>query len=512
MRESSALDHGHQLPPPHVGLRRAAIQLACVVGLLLGSSRVSADTAASPLGSHALAGLEHASLPRSSDLALAVDAGYGYTSAITDDPSGHHRASGSLAVGLPLTGWLNASLQLSGRYDKHPDDTEGSDDSLSGLPALRLRAFSSRDDLSFGGELQADFPGRDAPSIDWGSTSVAAVVMAAFQRHDSPLTVVVNAGYRLDNGAHSAPDLERLRRGDRIALGLSEYDAALLALGAGYRIGDGTLFAELSTNLLLGAPSQASSPKRLSAGYVRQVSRTLQARLLASVNIAQAPGVTPDGPLIAIEPSALISVGLRYSFAESDALPESSPESAPPNDEQPRSPPAPAHPTVERTDVRGVITDATGNPLAQVDVSIEVAGERHRTTTDASGRYSLESLPFGAATLRAETVDYVSTTKDFELSGDGVTLEIPALAMQLQSLNAQIQGQVQSFSGQPVAASVTITPGSVHQTGDDGRFSLELPPGTYTVTIAAPGFVSQTHRVTLKDKAVIVVNADLRAK
>src|SRR5690606_13592473 len=198
--ESPTLDHGYQLPHPLVGLRRAATQLACVVGWLLVSALASAEEADTPpLTSHALAGLDHSSLPQRSNMTLAADAGYGYTPALPDEPGAHHRIAGSLAFGLPLSDWLNASLQLSGRYDSHPADARGADSSLSGLPALRLRGFGGHDDLSFGAELCANFPGREAPSVDVGSTTLAAVVMAAYEASGSPLLLVVNAGYRLDN-------------------------------------------------------------------------------------------------------------------------------------------------------------------------------------------------------------------------------------------------------------------------------------------------------------------------
>jgi hypothetical protein len=72
---------------------------------------------------------------------------------------------------------------------------------------------------------------------------------------------------------------------------------------------------------------------------------------------------------------------------------------------------------------------------------------------------------------------------------------------------------VQSFGGDALPATIKVNPpGSTHEAGADGRFTIDVEPGTYTVEISAPGYTSQTHTVTVREKAVVVVNADLRKK
>ena len=45
-----------------------------------------------------------------------------------------------------------------------------------------------------------------------------------------------------------------------------------------------------------------------------------------------------------------------------------------------------------------------------------------------------------------------------------------------------------------------------------GSFSFQVPGGTYTVTIAAPGFLAQTKSVTVKDGDQAIFNVDLHPR
>jgi uncharacterized membrane protein len=115
--------------------------------------------------------------------------------------------------------------------------------------------------------------------------------------------------------------------------------------------------------------------------------------------------------------------------------------------------------------------------------------------------------------LAFDTVDYQPAKVAVTVPGDGKPVDVPPTRLNLEALGAQIQGLVQTFEGQPLVATIRLTPpGEDHESGSDGRFVLDVAPGRYTVEISKPGFVSQTHQVDVGDKAVIVINVDLRSK
>ncbi|HKP57944.1 MAG TPA: carboxypeptidase-like regulatory domain-containing protein [Polyangiales bacterium] len=75
----------------------------------------------------------------------------------------------------------------------------------------------------------------------------------------------------------------------------------------------------------------------------------------------------------------------------------------------------------------------------------------------------------------------------------------------------QIRGNVRAFSGQPLAATVSLDPGSIEVTADErGEFRLDVAPGSYTVQLRARGYRTQTRTITVDDNGVTVLNVELR--
>ncbi len=435
------------------------------------------------------------------------------TEDFTDSGRAHRRIDASLAFGLPATDWLSVAAKVYGRYDSHPFDSEGADDSWSGVPTLSLRAFDDSSELSYGLELLADFPGNDAPSVQLDATTVTARGLLAYEPTASQWLVAANLGYRMDNGAKAAPDPTTLRQGDRIALGINEYDAVVGSAGFGYRVSKGLLMLDFSAEILLGAEKQASSPKRVALGYRHQLSDLFQLEGVLHANLNSQPPVAGDSPLIAVEPRGGAWLGLRVAFGGDSPTAETEPQETAPDQQQddPQAPSEPAAAEVNRAPVHGTILDASGQPLAQVDVTVRVGGEEFTTVTDQDGAYRFEGLPFGEAEVEATTVDYQPAKTKATVGGDGAEVELPALKMQLEALGAQIQGLVQTFAGKPLAAQIKISPpGKVYSAGADGHFTIDVTPGRYTVEISAKGYSRQKHVVNVEEKAVVVVNADLR--
>lgn len=76
-----------------------------------------------------------------------------------------------------------------------------------------------------------------------------------------------------------------------------------------------------------------------------------------------------------------------------------------------------------------------------------------------------------------------------------------------------IQGNIRSFNGTPLNATVTVYPGNLKTSTDsEGAFELNLKPGRYTIRLRAYGYSSQNRAVIVHENGVTVLNAELRKK
>jgi hypothetical protein len=69
---------------------------------------------------------------------------------------------------------------------------------------------------------------------------------------------------------------------------------------------------------------------------------------------------------------------------------------------------------------------------------------------------------------------------------------------------------VRSLAGRPLAADVRIEPLGREVHAADGRFEIDVAPGTYEVTIVAPGYQTQSRRVQVEENGVTLLDVDLR--
>jgi hypothetical protein len=74
----------------------------------------------------------------------------------------------------------------------------------------------------------------------------------------------------------------------------------------------------------------------------------------------------------------------------------------------------------------------------------------------------------------------------------------------------QIRGNVRAFSGAPLRATISVEPGGMHtSTAADGKFSLDVAPGKYTVQLRAAGYKSQDREVVVDEDGITVLNVEL---
>lgn len=484
--------------------------------LLLMAATGLAAGQSPPIGtaSSGMRGLVHTGLPLSTrELNLSGNAGYGFTEPIDPGESPHHRASGTFGASVAPWPFLAFALRFDGRLEIHPDDDGVSHSAAFGDPRLFARAgHALSPSVSIGAELGVWSPGTQAPSLVVKATSPEARALFAFTPEDSPWALLFAGGFRLDNSANVAPDLTRLRLGDRISLGLSDSNAVLLALGAARRFGGNIeVFAEASADLLVGAdaPELGQSPLRVALGGRYFLSRALQAEFTSTVSLSGRPPVGPTDPLVPIEPRVLALVALRYSF---DLTP--APVAAPP----PPPPPTPVvvvpPPKPQVATVAGSLTDDRGAPLPEARVRMRDAGSAEQEQiSDAEGRYSFADVPVGPATLEVSATGFQPQTWEIDVQPE--LAPEPARALAPKTDVGVLRGLIRSFTSEPLRAQVVVQTKrrkvvTSVQSAEDGRFEVELPPGSYRVMINASGFRLLVREVEVQGNGVSILNVDMR--
>lgn len=484
-----------------------AFTLTMLVFLL--TAAVTRAESSPGLASNGLCGLATVASPVCDRLlSVAANASYGYTESLGPVDGAHHRLGGSLGIGVVPLPWLALALRFDGRFDLHPEDARGDDSTGAGDPRVFLRAgHALRRDLSLGGEAVIWLPGADAPSFEPKATTVDLKALLAYRLTRIPLSLLGNVGMRLDQSAASAPDLTRLRPGDRISLGLSDSHALLIALGASGSLPGGTeLFGELALDLLVGddAPSFSGSPLRATLGARKPIIPTLIAELSATVSTQSRPSIDPLAALVPIEPRFLIGVGLRYAF-----------DLDPPKVEPP-PPPVVAEPELPKTaTVTGTLLDDRSAPLPDVRVVLRRGDEARETITDAEGRYSFSDVPVGPAILESEATGFALDRWELDVRPN--MEQVAPRALTAKGNIGTLRLLTRTFTSEPLAAAILVRDrrGKKVASGSadaQGLYELDLPPGDYVVAISAPGYRPHRREVRIERYGVAILNVDMRAE
>lgn len=479
--------------------------------LLLTAGAARAEDGAPPaLASNGLCGLARVAYPVCAEqLAIAATAGYGYTDSVGPVAGAHHRLGGALGVGIVPLPWLAVALRFDGRLDLHPRDARGDDFTGVGEPRLFLRAgHALASGLALGGEAVLWMPGGNAPSVEPKATTVDLKLLAAQRLRSLPLTLLANLGMRIDQSDESAPELARLRPGDRVSLGVSDSHALLVALGAsGPILTRGELFGELALDLLVGpeAPPFAQSPLRITVGGRYFVRPNLALEGSATATTQQRPSIDPSAALVPIEPRVSFALGVRYAF-------ELHPPPPPPPD-LPIEAPKPEEPKF--ADVGGVLVDEQGAPLPDVRVTLRAGELSRETVTDGEGRYAFEQVPVGRAQLESAATGFEPLRWELDVTPNMAPL--PQRALAAKGNIGTLRVSTRTFASEPLAASIVVRDrqgkrAAAGEANAEGLYELDLPPGEYVVTISAAGYRPHRREVRIERYGVAILNVDLRAE
>jgi RHS repeat-associated protein len=140
--------------------------------------------------------------------------------------------------------------------------------------------------------------------------------------------------------------------------------------------------------------------------------------------------------------------------------------------------------------ITGTVVDQNGQPVTAA--TVRIAGTANATATDGAGNFNL-TAPARLYTLTVSKLGFLpATTTPFTLAAGG---SFAAGTIRLQPAPGEVTGTVvTSLDGSPLAGAAV----SLAENGDtafadaSGSFTLTEPAGTYTATITAAGYASQT--------------------
>jgi len=463
-------------------------------------------------GDRALPALGHVPLAapgQAAEVAAASTLGFGYTEPQSAGDGSHERLSARLALSAYATRWLAVGLLADGRYDRHTRDAGGIDDGWQLHPELTTRASTELGKVRVGLDLTAWTPGGKDVGASFGAVGLDTRLLASYPKGRFEFAGV--AGFRVDRSAGAAGNVAAMRRGDRIALGASDFDAVLAGLGGSYHWDHTEWFGEASADLLVGsgAPSVSESPIRVTTGVRQTLGQSrFSAEILLDVLLSGRPSSAPTAPLAPVEPRFVASLGLRYRFGSTG---EEASSSAPPLPPEPPPEPPPGQLIKDlppETTLELSLTDERKQPLENAKVELSVGDQRLPLQSSGPGRYRLQNAPSGHAHLFIHSEGRQDVERELDLKS-GSTLELD-IQSQTALPAGQVRGLVRSFTGKALSAKVRVEPGGGETTTDaEGFFQIDVPPGDYEVVIEAPGFSAQRRKAHVDEHGVVIVNADL---
>lgn len=156
------------------------------------------------------------------------------------------------------------------------------------------------------------------------------------------------------------------------------------------------------------------------------------------------------------------------------------------------------------------VTSTEGTPLAKVQLTV---GEKS-LVTDEQGIAKLSGVEPGPIAVRAQLQGYLPAEEAASVAAGRTAKVEVVLRPAKKAVPATITGIVRSTAGgQAVAADLELP--QLKQKAKataQGAFAFTVPGGTYTVIISAPGFLSQTKSVTVKDGDQAIFNVDLHPR
>lgn len=429
--------------------------------------------------------------------------GFAITEPQANEVGDHYRYFGGLAAAVQPLRFLSGALMFDGRHESHGTNHA----TTLGEPRGVVRAAQGvARSVAVGAQLDLLVPGAEFPSFRPNASRLDARALATIAPPGMDFALAFNVGYRRDGTANvlSAEERARIRSGDKLTLGASDFDAVVLGVGASKRLSSGSeVIGEFGWDVLLGsnAPSAIESPLRVGGGARHHLANeSIQLEALINVALSERPSLTGPSPVFApIEPRITFTFGLRWILPFDKPPPDATQKPAVDTTKRPTA-------DVAVGMVQGHVKSETGEPIANARVS---AGDGRAADTAADGSFRIENVGAGRVRVAAKAAGFDDIRIDVDVEPKKTVAA--ELVMKKTIKPGQLRGLVRSFNGKPLVATVRVEPiGTEVKTDTDGTFTIDVPPGAYEVSISAPGHAPQKRPVQVEENGVTVLNADLR--
>ncbi|HZN91046.1 MAG TPA: carboxypeptidase regulatory-like domain-containing protein, partial [Myxococcales bacterium] len=142
--------------------------------------------------------------------------------------------------------------------------------------------------------------------------------------------------------------------------------------------------------------------------------------------------------------------------------------------------------------------------------TVKVRGVEKQTSDQ--GTVTFDGLLPGPAPVETSVPDYRPVSEVASI----VALKTAELPLELVKLRAAVLATITGLvrnrnGGKAISAQLEIPEAKVktRAAGSTGAFTFRIPGGTYSLIISAPGFITQTKTVTVKDGDQAIYNVDL---
>jgi hypothetical protein len=425
---------------------------------------------------------------------IAGTFGYGYTEGVL--PGGedrHHRVAWELYAAWLDWPALQISLGTELRYDTHLAAGARTDQGFLGSTRITTRhALEVLPGLSLAAQPSVLVPGASSPRRGLSAATVELSGLASYEL-DTGTLFGLSLGYRFDRTREAVAAPFALSPPDRLAASIAANDACVVGSMVSFPLQTARALVEFSWDVPAGARDlrPSDSPMHLRAALQ---SPPLAGRITPSVEFGVDASTRPVfDRLVRIEPRLWARLGVNVRLGPQ-------PRSAAAAPKQPSAAVASGPPGFMLS-----VTGEWGEPIIGARVLSADGAQEH--ITDGAGQVLLQ-LEAGPNQLRVEAEGYAPVQRIIDPSDP----DAHTLMLSVRMPRGEIKGTVRSLSGESLRARVTVLPlGLVAQSDALGQFSIDVPPGIYTVRIAADGFETQDRAAEVELRGVTILLIDLRA-